>query len=98
MKAAPPHPHPTPPLAAAMDGACWLVSPGYYTIIACMLCSDNLLTTLWQVCCLNLQAEVDSSSKDLQKLERTLQVQQSDLKALQHHLDEKDSMVGSNTN
>lgn len=63
-----------------------------------MLYSNNLLTAWWQVCCLNLQAEADSSSKDLQKLERSLQVQQSDLKALQHHLDEKDSMVGSNKN
>jgi len=43
--------------------------------------------------CLTLQAEVDSASKDLHKLERTLQVQESDLKALKHQLDEKESTV-----
>lgn len=43
--------------------------------------------------CLTLQAEVDSASKDLHKLERTLQVQESDLKALKHQLDEKESSV-----
>jgi len=37
---------------------------------------------------------VDSASKDLHKLERTLQVQESDLKALKHQLDEKESTVG----
>jgi len=36
---------------------------------------------------------VESASKDLHKLERTLQVQESDLKALKHQLDEKESTV-----
>lgn len=40
-----------------------------------------------------MQAEVESSSKDLRMLERTLQVQDSDLKALKHQLDEKDTTV-----
>ncbi len=42
---------------------------------------------------LTLQAGVDSASKDLHKLERTLQIQESDLKALKHQLDEKESTV-----
>jgi len=42
---------------------------------------------------LTLQAEVESASKDLHKLERTLQVQENDLKALKHQLDEKEGTV-----
>jgi len=41
----------------------------------------------------SLQVEVESSSKDLHKLERTLQIQESDLKALKHQLEEKDNTV-----
>lgn len=36
---------------------------------------------------------MDSASKDMHKLERTLQVQESDLKALKHQLDDKESTV-----
>ena len=40
-----------------------------------------------------LQAAMDASSKELQQLQRTLQTQESDLKALKYQLDEKESSV-----
>ena len=40
---------------------------------------------------------MEASSKEVQQLQRTLQVQESDLKALKYQLDEKESMVSDNT-
>ena len=36
---------------------------------------------------------MEANTKELQQLQRTLQTQESDLKALEHQLGEKDSMV-----
>lgn len=40
-----------------------------------------------------LQAAMEASSKELHQLQRSLQVQESDLKALKYQLDEKESQV-----
>ena len=36
---------------------------------------------------------MEASTKELQQLQRTVQTQESDLKALKYQLDEKESMV-----
>ena len=40
-----------------------------------------------------MQAAMEASTKELHQLQRSLQAQESDLKALKYQLDEKDSMV-----
>ena len=45
----------------------------------------------WPRC--SLQAAMEASTKELQQLQRTLQTQESDLRALKYELGEKDSMV-----
>ena len=45
----------------------------------------------WPRC--SLQAAMEASTKELQQSQRTLQTQESDLRALKYELGEKDSMV-----